>query len=69
MALGDYHSFPESVTAFGENGVVTQITGGDGIVRSKLQIAGEYMGKKGVFEFIKEPDGIINHRLFVPGRE
>ena len=66
MLNNDYHSFPESVTAFEENGQVIQIIGGDGIKRSKLTIPGWYRGKNGVFEFIKEPNGDINHRLFSP---
>lgn len=45
---------------------MTKITGGDGIVRDMLKIPGEYRGKQDVFEFIKEPDGSINHRLFRP---
>lgn len=47
---------------------VTQLTGRDGIVRDILKIPGDYQGKEGVFEFIKEPDGSINHRLFRPSR-
>lgn len=66
MFTNDYHSFPESVTAFEKNGQVRQIVGGDGIKRSKLTIPGWYRGKNGVFEFIKEPNGYINHRLFRP---
>lgn len=66
MLNNDYHSFPESVTAFEKNGQVIQFIGGDGIKRSKLTIPGWYRGKKGVFEFIKEPNGDINHRLFRP---
>ena len=66
MLNNDYHSFPESVTAFEKNGQVIQIIGGDGIKRSKLTIPGWYRGKNGVFEFIKEPNGDINHRLFSP---
>ncbi|MBQ0142607.1 MAG: hypothetical protein KBT06_07405 [Prevotellaceae bacterium] len=61
---GDFHSFPSSVEAFESSGVVEIIQGGDGIIRSKLSIPGYYRGRKGVFEFIKEPNGYINHRLF-----
>jgi filamentous hemagglutinin len=66
MALDKFHAFPESVTGFQNAGQVTKITGGDGVVREMLIIPGEYGGKKGVFEFIKESDGLINHRLFRP---
>lgn len=70
---GEYHSFPESVTAFEENGSVSSITGGDGLPYQKLEIPGEYgsssgSGGKGVFEFIKDESGKINHRLFVPDK-
>ncbi|WP_207388856.1 DUF6862 domain-containing protein [Stutzerimonas kirkiae] len=66
IKTGDLHAFPESVKAFQEAGQITKITGGDGVVRDMLKIPGEYRGKQGVFEFIKEPDGSINHRLFKP---
>ena len=63
---GDFHGFPESVKTFQGLGQVTKITGGDGVVRDMLRIPGEYRGKQGFFEFIKEADGSINHRLFKP---
>ncbi len=66
MKQGDLHSFPESVKAFQEAGQASKITGGDGIARDMLKIPGEYRGKQGDFEFIKEADGSINHRLFRP---
>jgi hypothetical protein len=67
-ASGDYHSFPSSVDAFSGNGTVTQIVGGDGVTRSVLTIPGSYNGQSGVFEYIRNPDDTINHRLFVPGK-
>ena len=63
---GDYHAFPQSVDGFAKYGTVSKVTGKDGIVRDKLEIPGSYRGKKGVFEYIREPNGNINHRLFVP---
>ena len=67
MDLGDYHSFPDSVNAFGNAGKLTTIVGGDNITRIKIEIAGSYMGKDGVFQYIIEPDGVTcNHHLFVP---
>lgn len=51
---------------FAKHGTVSKITGKDGVVRDKLEILGSYRGKKGVFEYIREPNGNINHRLFVP---
>jgi hypothetical protein len=66
MKLGEFHAFPEHVTAFQDAGQVTKFTGGDGIVRDMLKIPGEYRGRAGVFEFIKEADGQISHRMFKP---
>ena len=63
---GDYHSFPQSVDGFAKHGTVSKITGKDGVVRDKLEIPGSYRGKKGIFEYSREPNGNINHRLFVP---
>ena len=65
---GDYHSFPEAADSFSRYGKVTKIKGGDGITRQKLEIPGGYKGKEGVFEYIKEPNGNINHRLFRPNK-
>jgi RHS repeat-associated protein len=69
MRQGDFHSFPESVKAFQAEGTVSRITGADGVSREMLRIPGEYAGKKGAFEFIKETEGTINHRLFRPAGE
>ncbi|EMN85357.1 RHS repeat-associated core domain protein [Leptospira interrogans serovar Grippotyphosa str. UI 12769] len=66
MKKGDNHAFPESVKAFEKDGKISKITGGDGITREMLKIQGEYGRSKGNFEFIKENNGIINHRLFRP---
>jgi hypothetical protein len=35
-------------------------------IKSRSSIPGWYRGKNCVFEFIKEPNGDINHRLFSP---
>lgn len=65
--VGEFHSFPESVTGFESAGTVRSITGGDGAIRQVLEIPGSYgSGGNGVFQFIKNADGTINHRLFVP---
>jgi hypothetical protein len=66
--LDPYHSFPESVRAFERLGTVKNITGGDGVVRQMLEIPGGQYGKDGVYQFIKNADGTINHRIFVPSR-
>lgn len=65
MKQADHHGFPESVSAFGGDGKVSSIIGGDKISRTKVEIPGSYMGKEGVFEYIIEADGkTVNHRYF-----
>ncbi len=66
MQLSDFHSFPESVTTFEKYGTVSEIKGGDGIIRTKLSIPGWYKGQEGAFEFIKDQNNMINHRFFNP---
>lgn len=65
MTLGDFHAFPEGVAAFEDAGTVTET-----ITRSgqywKLSIPGSYQGQNGAFEFIKDVNGVINHRFFNP---
>ena len=61
-----YHGFPKEVDNFGGLGKSSQITGRDGIVRTKVELEGGYNNKDGVFEWIIEADGRVNHRLFVP---
>jgi hypothetical protein len=68
---GEFHSFPEAVVAFEEAGTVAAIKGGDGVVRQMLEIPGSYTTASGrvvdgVFQFIKDANNMINHRLFVP---
>jgi RHS repeat-associated protein len=59
-----YHSFPELVNRFENSGQIRTITGGDGIKRTMLRIPGSINGESGVYEYIKEPNGMINHRFF-----
>src|SRR5262249_37470884 len=66
MKIGDYHSFPELVRNFAREGRVTEFVGGDKQTYQKLSIPGGYDGRQGNFEFIKNSDGAIQHRLFVP---
>lgn len=63
--VGEFHSFPEAVKTFESTGITRNISGGDGVVREMLEIPGSYGSREGVFQFIKEADGTINHRLFV----
>ena len=60
MEQGDLHSFPRSVEGFQGAGQVNKIIGGNGATREILKISGSFKGKEGVFEFIKEADGMIN---------
>ncbi len=61
----DNHGFPLVVDNFAGRGTTRQITGGDGVVRTRVELSGSYRGKEGTFEWIVEPDGTVNHRLFV----
>jgi hypothetical protein len=63
-----FHGFPEGVKAFEKYGIRSVIKGGDGIERQMLRIPGQYGERSGFFEFIKEADGSINHRVFLPTR-
>ena len=61
----DFHGFPDMVDNYGADGQLEDITGGDGVTRTRLRIAGWYRGYEGFFEYIIEPDGItVNHRYF-----
>jgi hypothetical protein len=64
MKQNDFHGFPESVDAFSESGIIIPFEGGDGRLYQKLLIKGSYMGYDGYFEYIKDMNGCINHRLF-----
>ena len=69
--VGEFHSFPESVTAFEDSGPVTTITDSNGAQFQMLRIPGSYQTTggawyEGQFEFIKDSNGLINHRFFNP---
>ncbi len=71
--VGEFHSFPEAVVAFEDSGTVKTITGGDGQTYQMLEIPGSYQSAGGTwysgsFQFIKDSNGVINHRLFVPSQ-
>jgi hypothetical protein len=71
--VGEFHSFPESVMAFEDAGTVTNVTGGDGRAYQMLEIPGSYTSAGGTlyngsFQSIKDSNGVINHRLFVPSK-
>jgi RHS repeat-associated protein len=64
----DNHGFPLQVDNSAGLGRQTTIKGGDGVTRAKIELDGSYNGKQGTFEWIIEPNGTVNHRLFVPKR-
>jgi len=69
--FGEFHSFPESVTAFEDSGTATQFVGGDGQIYNQLNIPGSYQSAAGnwydgEFQFIQDSNGVINHRFFSP---
>lgn len=70
--VGEFHSFPEAVTAFESSGTVSTITGADKAAYQMLEIPGSYLSSNGTwyngnFQFIKDSSNIITHRMFVPG--
>jgi hypothetical protein len=64
MAKDAHHGFPLEVDNFGAYGQLSPIKGGDGIQRIFLRIDGSLNGKDGFFEYLLEPNGSVNHRLF-----
>lgn len=49
------------------NGRTFEFTNGDGRKMTMLQTEGEVNGKTGIFEYILNPDGQVEHQLFKPG--
>jgi RHS repeat-associated protein len=61
------HNFPKSVDGFAAKfGKSFTQFGADGELYHWLRIEGYWSGKSGYFEYIKDSNGIINHRYFVP---
>lgn len=60
-----YHAFPKSVDGFANKfGKISTKIDGDGKIYQILEIPGSYRGKMGIFEYIKDANGLINHRFF-----
>ena len=60
-----FHGFPESVDGYAvKYGKLSIKVGLDGKTYQWLKLHGSYGGKTGTFEFIKDSDGVINHRFF-----
>lgn len=62
----DFHGFPRTVDNYAGLGKKELIQGRDGLTRMKVTVKGAYKGKSGIFEWIVEADGSINHRIFIP---
>ena len=61
------HAFPRSVDRLASKfGQWTTKTGADGKAYQWLEMRGSYGGKTGTFEFIKDSNGVINHRYLKP---
>jgi RHS repeat-associated protein len=60
-----YHGFPSLIDRYAiKYGEKTIINGADGIKRTRIILPGSINGRNGVYEWIVEPNGMINHRLF-----
>ena len=61
-----YHAFPAGVDKYIAYGQVSCLLGGDGVERMRIHLRGSINGINGVYEYIFEPNGVCNHRLFRP---
>ena len=60
-----FHAFPKSVDGFATKfGQFSTNLGIDGKSYQWLEMSGSYGGKTGTFEYIKDSNGLINHRFF-----
>lgn len=65
MGNDSYHGFPLWVDQQADKAIVTDLIGGDKVLRKKVEIPGGIVnGQNGSFVYIIEPDGSINHRFF-----
>ena len=63
---GEYHSFPELVQNYATPDDVSVEPGADGEPYTHVRIPGGYGSQEGVFHWIFDDEGVINHRLFEP---
>jgi len=59
------HGFSDVVDNYSRFSEKFPLVGGDKIERELYQITGSNNGKKGVFEWIVEPNGDVSHRRFI----
>ncbi len=64
LAIASPTSVDGFATKFGKRSIKL---GSDGITYQWLEMRGSYRGRVGTFEFIKDPNGVINHRHFRTG--
>ena len=62
----DFHGFPRIVDNYAGLGKKELIQGGDGLIRMRVAVEGAYKGQTGIFEWIIESNGSVNHRIFIP---
>jgi hypothetical protein len=63
---GEWHSFPESVKSFVTPDDVSTEMGNDGELYTHVRVPGGYGDDEGVFHWIIDDEGVINHRQFEP---
>jgi RHS repeat-associated protein len=69
MKQGDAHAFPLSVDTFAAmDGIVRTVPDSRGAPVQMLTLRGEYKGRTGTFEYIKNKSNEIYHRLFRPDK-
>lgn len=66
MGQDKYHGFPATVDQFAADGTAMKLTGGDGVVRTRVELPGAVNGRDGNYTWIVEPDQTVNHRQFEP---
>ncbi|OLP66855.1 Ribonuclease YxiD [Bacillus pumilus] len=59
------HGFSDVIDNYSRFAEEFPLVGGDNIKRGLYQITGSNNGKKGVFEWIVEPNGDVSHRRFI----
>ena len=68
--LPDYHGFPMVTDKFVKGRHSFPFVGGDGKIRTGIEMESTWRGRKGVFQWIVEPEGkTSNHRKFLPHGE
>ncbi len=61
-----HHSFNDIIDNYAGKAHEFKIKGGDKKTRTLYQIEGSLNGKKGIFEWIHDPEKGVTHRRFIP---